>query len=122
MTYKALILAIVVILGYVSSTWFVFGAVHPCEILVVRQKDHHLELAERHYRTDLESLKEVARKSFHPKEYDQFARNLEEYSNVSLREENQNRSVLTALRQAVREMTPAQCAWQALIWRPRPAD
>ena len=122
MTFKALILAMVVILGYVSSTWFVFGAVHPCEILVVRQKDHHLELAERHYRTDVESLKGLARKSFPRKDYERFAQNLEEYSNVSLREANQNRSVLIELRQKVREMTPAQCAWQALTWRPPAAE
>ena len=118
MTVKTLTILVIVILGYASSTWLLFGAVHPCEILIVRQKDHHNRLAEKHHQADLELLKEVAHKTFPAKDYERFVKNLEEYSNVSLREENQKQLVLVELRQKIREMTPAQCAWQAVIWPP----
>ena len=117
MTIKTLAVLAAIVFGYTSSTWFFFGAVHPCEILMVRQKDHEMSIAERHYQEELESLKEFARTSFHKERYAKFVENLDEYSGVSLRQANQQRSVLTSLRQKTQEMTPAQCAWKAVTWR-----
>jgi hypothetical protein len=32
---------------YFGSTWFFFGSSHPCEILIVRQRQHYIGLAEK---------------------------------------------------------------------------
>jgi hypothetical protein len=121
MMIKTLVILAAIVFGYTSSTWFVFGAVHPCDILIARQKDHEMNIAERHHREELESLKQVARTAFPKERYEKFVENLEEYSGVSLREANQERSVVINLRQKTREMTPAQCAWKAVTWRPSKA-
>lgn len=46
MTVKSFVTIVFLIGFYFGSTWFFFGSSHPCEILIVRQKDHHIELAE----------------------------------------------------------------------------
>ena len=117
MTVKTLAIIFSIALAYFGATWFFYGSAHPCEILVVRQKDHHIKLAEKDHREDLESWKKLARKALPAKDYDRFVRNVEEYSNVSVREENLQRSVLVELRQKVKEMTPAQCARLAITWK-----
>jgi hypothetical protein len=120
-TIKTLVVLAAIVFGYTSSTWFLFGALHPCEILIVRQKDHEMKIAERRHQEELESLKEVARTAFPKERYAKFVENLEEYSGASLREANQERSVVINLRQKTREMTPAQCTWEAVTWRPSKA-
>ena len=117
MTIKTLIILTAVVLGYVSSTWLRFGTAHPCEILVVRQKDHAIEAAEKHHLADLESIKELGRNALPKENYVRLVQSLDEYSNASLRGENQSQLVMAGLRQKTREMTTAQCAWQAITWR-----
>jgi hypothetical protein len=116
MNLKSMVAAVFVIGLYFGSTWFFFGSSHPCEILIVRQKDHHIAVAERHHREDVESWQDFARKAFPARDYDRFANNVEEYSNASGRVENIRRSVVLGLRAKVGELTPAQCAWQAITW------
>jgi hypothetical protein len=99
-----------------ASRWFFFGSSHPCEILIVRQKDYHVQVAERHHRDDVESLQEFARNVLVKEDYQHFARNMEDYSNLSGRRDNMQHAVFTELREKVSRMTPAQCAWQAITW------
>jgi len=119
MTLKTILTSVFLLCVYFGSTWFVYGTSHPCGILVVRQKDHYIALAERHHREDVESWQQYARKAFAERDYDRFASNVEEYSNASGRQENVQLSVMMMLRDQVREMTPAQCAWRALTWDSR---
>jgi hypothetical protein len=118
MTVRSYLIIFLLGVAYVASTWFYFGSAHPCEILVVRQKDHHTDVAEKLHREDLQSWKDMARNALPAKDYDRFVRNIEDYSNSPIREENLQRSVLIGLRQKFREITPAQCAWQAVTWQP----
>jgi hypothetical protein len=118
MTIKTLAIILFLSAAYFGSTWFYFGSSHPCEILVMRQKDYNIEVAERLHREDLQSWKDLARKALPAQDYDRFLRNIEEFSSSPVREENLQRSVMTGLRQKAREITPAQCAWQAVTWQP----
>jgi hypothetical protein len=118
MTIKTLVIILSLSAAYFGSTWFYFGSSHPCEILVMRQKDYNIEVAERLHREDLQSWKDLARKALPAQDYDRFLRNIEEFSSSPVREENLQRSVMTGLRQKAREITPAQCAWQAVTWQP----
>lgn len=113
MTIRSLLIIASIIFGYFSSTWMLFGAVRPCEILVMRQKDHAIQVAQKHHLEELDAMKEVAGKRFPKENYAQFVQNLDEYSNASWRIENQKQSVLSGLRQEIRKLTTAQCAWQA---------
>lgn len=116
MTFKTCLVIVSVISFYVGSTWFFFGSSHPCEILIVRQKQHYIGLAEKRDQEDLASWREIARKALPEKDYVRFVSNIEEYSNTSGRQEMVKQSALQGLRQKIREMTPAQCAWQAMAW------
>ena len=118
MTVKTLIVLLVLVLGYIATTLTLFGAVDPCDILVVRQEDHEIAAAEKQHMEDIESLKKMASKTLPKENYARFVQNLDEYSNASLRAANQKQSVITALRQKTRDMTTAQCAWQAITWQP----
>jgi len=118
MTIRTLAIILFLSAAYFGSTWFYFGSSHPCEILVMRQKDYNIEVAERLHREDLQSWKDLARKALPAQDYDRFLRNIEEFSSSPVREENLQRSVMTGLRQKAREITPAQCAWQAVTWQP----
>jgi hypothetical protein len=40
-----------------------FGAVHPCEILVMRQKDHAIQVARKHQLEELQAMKELVAKT-----------------------------------------------------------
>jgi hypothetical protein len=80
MSIRTLIIVLSVITGYLTSTWFVFGSPHPCEILLARQKDHHIRVAERAHQEDLQSWQEMARKVLPAKDYERFVRNIQEYS------------------------------------------
>jgi hypothetical protein len=115
---KILLIVAALAVGYVLSTWLLFGTARPCEILVARQKDHAIRAAEKQHREDLESIKELARKELSKDNYGQFVQNLEEYSSASSRGENQERSVIARLRQQTHAMTTPQCAWHALTWMP----
>jgi hypothetical protein len=119
-TVRTFVVIVSLIAAYFASTWFYFGSSHPCEILVARQKDHHIDLAEKHHQEDLESWREMARKALPPKDYERFVRNIQEYSSATGREENLQRSIVKDLRQKLSEMTPAQCAWQAMAWQAPP--
>jgi len=112
-TIRALLILASVIFGYFSSTWMLFGAVHPCEILLTRQKDHAIQVAQKHHIEELEAMKELAGKTFPKENYGQVVQILDEYSNASWRLEEQKQSVLSSLRQEIRKLTTAQCAWQA---------
>ena len=116
MNLKTLLTTVFVVGVYFGSTWFFYGSSHPCEILIVRQRDHYMALAEKHHREDVESWQQYAKKTFADQEYGRFTSNVEEYSNASGRQENVDSSVMAKLREKVRKMTPAQCAWQAITW------
>ena len=118
MTVKTIMIILSLGAAYFSSTWFYFGSSHPCEILVARQKDHHIHVAEKLHQEDLQSWKDMARKALPAKDYDRFVSNIEDYSSSAVREENLQRSVIIGLRQKFREITPAQCAWGAMTWQP----
>ena len=127
MTGKTVLMTLSVSVVYFASTWFYFGSSHPCEILVARQKDYQIDVAETRHQEDLKSWQEMARQVLPTKDYERFVRNIEEYSSALARRENLQRSVVKELRQSVREITPAQCAWRAMTWQaPRlvrgPAD
>ena len=117
MTIKSLVFIAALVLSYVSMAWLWFGAIHPCEILIVRQKQHHIELAKKHTMEDLEDLKTIARKTLPPKDYDRFVSHLGEYSDVTAHEYDVTHAAVLDLRRKISRMTPAQCAWQAATWR-----
>ena len=116
MTVKSLLIILLFGVAYVASTLFYFGSANPCEILVVRQKDHRIGVAEKLHQADLQSWKEMARTVLPAKDYSRFVHNIEEFSNSPARQENLQRTVMIELRQKFREMTLAQCAWQAVTW------
>ncbi len=118
MTFKTVIIIFLLSGAYFGSTWFYFGSSHPCEILVARQRDYHIDVAEKLHREDLQSWKDLARKALAARDYDRFVRNIEEYSNSPVRGEDLQRSVIAGLRQKLRQITPAQCAWEAVTWQP----
>ena len=122
MTFKSLIIIFSAITGYLTFTWFGFGSPHPCEILLIRQKDHHMRLAERRHQEDLQSLRETAGKALPATDYERFVRDMEEYSTSSARGESLHTSVVKELRQKFDDMAPAQCAWLAVTWRPPAAN
>ena len=90
-----------------------FGAVHPCEILLTRQKHHAIQIAQKHHLEELHAMKELAGKTFRKENYGQVVQILDEDSNASWRLEDQKQSLLSSLRQEIRKLTTAQCAWQA---------
>jgi len=116
MNFKTSLVIVTLIAFYFGSTWFFFGSSHPCEILIVRQKQHYIEMVEKRDREDLESWQEIARKVLPEKDYVRFVSNIEEYSGTTGRQEIIRQRAAEGLRQKTREMTPAQCAWQALTW------
>jgi len=118
MTLKSFLIIVLAGVAYVATTWFYFGSTHPCEILVARQKDYQIDVAERHHREEIDSWQEMARKVLPANDYARFVRNIKEYSSALGRQENMKRSVVKELRESVREITPAQCAWQAMTWQP----
>jgi hypothetical protein len=118
MSIKNLILASLVIALYVSSTWSRFGSARPCEILVARQTDYHVSVAERKHQEELRSLQELARSALPANTYEGFARNLDEYENGFTRRDNLRRTVVEELRRNISALTTLQCGWQALTWDP----
>lgn len=116
MSIKNLILVSLSIAVYVSSTWSMFGSARPCEILVARQTDYHVSLAERKDQEELRSLQELARNALPAKNYEGFVRNVDEYANTFARRDNLRRSVVEELRRNVSTLTTLQCGWQALTW------
>ena len=120
MTVRTFVFIVSLSAAYFGSTWFYFGSSHPCEILIARQKDHHINVAEKHHQEELQSWQEMARKALPAKDYERFVRNIQEYSSAFGREELSQRSVVKELRQKVSEITPAQCALQAMTWQPPP--
>ena len=117
MKVKTFVIILSLSAAYFGSTWFFFGSSHPCEILVARQKDQHIYLAEKHHQEDMQSWQELGRKILVPKDYERFAHNIEEYTSTVMREENLRQSAVVELRQKLSEMTPAQCAWEAITWQ-----
>ena len=118
MTVRTLVIIVSLSAAYFGSTWLYFGVSHPCEILIARQKDHQFDVAEKHHQEDIRSWKEMARKALPAKDYERFARNIQEYSSTPGRKELLRRSVVKELRQKASEITPARCALQAMAWQP----
>ena len=118
MTIRAFVIIFALITTYFGSTWFYFGSAHPCEILLARQKDYRIDIAEKHDQEDIQSWKELARSALPAKDYERFVSNIQEYANASWHEENVQRSAIRELRQTLKDMTPAQCALQAITWEP----
>jgi hypothetical protein len=118
MSIKKLILVSFIIGVYVSSTWSMFGSARPCEILVARQTDYQVSVAERKHQEELRSLQELARTALPAKNYEGFVRNVDEYANTFARRDNLRRTVIEELRRSVSTLTTFQCGWQALTWDP----
>lgn len=118
MTIRAFVIILALFTTYFASTWFYFGSAHPCEILIARQKDYRIDIAEKHDQEDIQSWKALARSALPATDYERFVSNIQEYANASWHEENVQRSAIRELRQTLKDMTPAQCALQAITWEP----